>query len=75
MFGAGGHTKWRSPLGYECAYDDNDNLLPDEDANYTYNYEPNPYTVRHGVVDVLTHYLFGGDAGYDPNLTTVEKCE
>ena len=74
-FGDGGGDKWRSPLGYECSYDDNGNLKPDVDGNYSFNYEPDPRTARHIWYDVITHFLFGGGAGYDPNLTTVEACE
>jgi hypothetical protein len=48
------------------------NLLPDEDANYTYNYGPDPYTLDHICKDVAPQYLIGGH--YTPNPTTVTQC-
>jgi hypothetical protein len=74
-FGVEGGSKWRSPLGYECQYNDKGDLLPDQDANYTYNYAPDALTVQHGLYDFFVHFLFGGDSGYDPGLTTVTECE
>lgn len=81
-FGAGGAAKWRSPLGYECAYDDaNGNLLPDTNGNYTYNYADPPKTIQHALVDFLAHYFYeahspgGGNDVYEPNVTTVPECE
>ena len=72
------HTnKWRSDAGDECAYDSNDDLLPDENANYTYNFAggSNPYPqdggsfwgfIRHLIHDVYPHFQCGA---YTPNLT------
>ena len=74
-YGDGGGAKWRSPQGYECAYDSEGNLLPDEHGNYTFNYEPDPWTVRHILLDVIPHFLFGGGGGYESGLTTPEECE
>ncbi len=72
--------KWRSDAGDECDYDGNGDLLPDQNANYTYNFAggANPYPqdggsvwglIRHALYDVLSHYLCGGDESYTPNLT------
>lgn len=74
-FNVGGHSEWRSPLGYECTYDADGNLLPDVDGEYTYDYEPDAHTIRHGLIDWFAHYFFGGHPAYDSNLTTVVECE
>ena len=75
IYGAGLSPKWRSPLGYECSYDEDGNLKPDVDANYTYNYGPDPYTLKHIIYDVIAHFLFGGADAYYTHLTTVVECE
>ena len=67
--------KWRSPHGYECDYDKDGNLLPDKDANYTYNYAPKSGSLKHILWDVLPHFLYLGGSTYKPNLTTITKCE
>lgn len=61
--------KFRSDQGDECAYDASGNLLPDENANYTYNYSPNPWTAKHIWLDVLPHFIYGGSGSYTPGLT------
>ncbi len=61
-------NKWRGSDGSECAYDSNGNLLPDENANYTFNYGPDPWTLSHIGQDVLPHFIIGGN--YTPGLTT-----
>lgn len=66
-----GHLKWRDSRGNECAYDAQDNLLPDQDANYTFNYGPEPESIEHMWMDVVPHFFYGGPKAYTPNLTTV----
>lgn len=61
--------KFRSDRGDECAYDANGNLLPDENANYTYNYSPDPWTAQHIWQDVLPHFIYGGSSSYTPGLS------
>jgi hypothetical protein len=68
-------SKWRSPQGDECAYDQDGNLKPDQDANYTYNYAPDPYTWDHVFRDFVTHFIFLGPDAYDPGLTHRYECE
>ena len=62
-------NKWRGSDGSECAYDSNDNLLPDENHNYTYNYGPEPFTLSHIGYDFAPHFLIG--PYYAPGQTTV----
>ena len=64
-----GHLKWRDARGNECAYDSLGDLLPDKDANYTYNYSPEPESFKHIWQDVLPHFIYGGPKAYQPNLT------
>ena len=73
-FGAGGTPKWRSSSGYECAYGPDGNLLPDENANYTYNYGPVAKSVKHFLLDWFAHYFFGDNKTYVPGLTKVVEC-
>ncbi|MGW8391821.1 RHS repeat-associated core domain-containing protein [Pseudoduganella sp. HUAS MS19] len=61
--------KFRSDRGDECAYDASGNLLPDENANYTYNYSPDPWTAQHIWQDVLPHFIYGGPTSYAPGLS------
>jgi RHS repeat-associated protein len=70
-----GSTKWRSWTGYECDYDDNGNLLPDQNANYTYNYGTDPLSLQHIWNDVVPHYTHGGAGVYAPGLTQTYDCE
>jgi uncharacterized protein RhaS with RHS repeats len=65
-----GKGKWRSWNGAEAAYDEAGNLLPDESANYTFNYAPDPFTIQHIWWDVLPDWGLGHGYGYVPNLTT-----
>jgi hypothetical protein len=62
-----GDGKLRDNFGNECAYDKNGLLLPDENANYTYNYTADPWTFSHVWQDWLPHYWYG--SCYIPNLT------
>ena len=66
-----GKLKYRSPKGSECTYDSNGNLLPDENGNYTYNYDTDG-GLFHGYQDVLPHFLYGGNKAYTPSLTREE---
>lgn len=50
-------NKWRAPDDSECAYDTNGDLLADQDANYTYNYGPDPFTFDHVIKDFLSHFM------------------
>ena len=52
-----GELKWRHPYGYECHYDSSGNLLPDINANYTYNYSNS--LGWHIWQDFLPHYIYG----------------
>jgi len=65
---SGGHggNVYRSPKGYECVYDCNGNLLPNMG---TYNYGPNPFTLKHVWYDWAAHYIYGNR--YVPDLTTI----
>jgi RHS repeat-associated protein len=62
--------KYRSPTGFECAYDAQGNLLPDENGNYTYNYAGGTFpwfSPGHYWKDVIPHFFYGGN--YTPRLT------
>ena len=61
--------KLRDPIGTECAYANGD-LLPDEGGNYTWNFEPNPYTPLHIWQDFIPHFWYGGSASYTPGRTS-----
>lgn len=63
----GGKRKWRHPNGYECFYDDNGNLLPDQNGNYTYNYSNSFF--EHVWKDVIPEGVYGGKEEYTPDLT------
>jgi RHS repeat-associated protein len=59
--------------GYECRYDKNGNLLPDDsfhvvDWAYTYNYGPKTWSVEHFWKDLVPIWLYGNT--YVPGLTT-----
>jgi len=62
--------KYRSSTGFECAYDAQGNLLPDENGNYTYNYDGGTlpwFSPGHYWKDVIPHFFYGGN--YTPRLT------
>jgi RHS repeat-associated protein len=61
-----GSGKYRNADGSECKYDKCGKLLPDADANHTYNYDANPYSVSHIVSDFVPHFYCGP---YVRNLT------
>jgi RHS repeat-associated protein len=61
--------KWRGSGGTECKYDGQGNLLPDEKANYTFNFEPDDLP-GHVWNDFVPHFWYGGAEAYTPDLTT-----
>jgi hypothetical protein len=61
--------KWRGTKGSECAFDERGNLLPDENANYTFDFAPKPITTGHIWNDVVSHYWYGGKEAYKPGVT------
>ena len=72
--------KWRSDNGSECTYDKDGNLNPDSNGNFSYNYaggsNPRPWRggsisgfLGHLFIDVLPHFLCGGNEGYEPGLS------
>jgi RHS repeat-associated protein len=80
--------KFRHPDGYECAYDDFGNLLPDATfdsgtQNYSFNYAAGGgsflgefFSPRHFWQDIFPHFFYGGQ--YPPGLTQPLKgcgCE
>lgn len=70
LLGATNGGKYRDSLGNECSYFENGELMIDRNANYTYNYGPNPYSLKHLWQDYLPHFIYGGNTAYTPLLTT-----
>lgn len=60
--------KWRGSDGSECQYGSGGGILPDENANYTYNFGPDPWTSDHLLYDVAPALIFGDS---NPNQTTI----
>jgi len=78
--------KFRHSDGYECAYDNLGNLLPDATAangtqNYSFNYAPGGgsflgefFSPRHFIQDIWPHFSY--DGVYPPGLTQpFEGCD
>jgi hypothetical protein len=66
-----GVRKWRSSTGDECIYSNVILNLGEE----TYNYGADNTTLQHIVMDFLAHWVYAGDLGYEPGLTTSVSCE
>jgi len=64
----GWDAKWRASDGSDCQYDEGGDILADENANYTYNYGPDPFRSDHVLNDVAPALLFGNSY---PNQSTI----